>query len=249
MNIITRAMAAICLVVAASSATAIGIVTPAATENVDGNINNVAPFSDFARYTRYQQIFAATDFAKVGGVARLTALSFRPDAAMPRAGSYAFSGALSLSTTSKGESGLLSNLSANVGSDAMTVFSGETTLTTASTLLGNGTYAFDFTFDFSTPFFYDPSKGNLLLDITFVANPSTPVILDASFVAGDGTSRAYHSSDRGFNSDTAGLVARFEVTAVPEPTSLVLFGLGIAALAALRGRRGSGAAVLERQSR
>jgi hypothetical protein len=89
----------------------------------------------------------------------------------------------------------------------------------------------------SNPFLYDPTKGNLLLQID-VQNPDSTdsfVFLDVAQSASD-TSRAYFPNPGGVTVGGAGLVTEFTfrnapASTVPEPSSafLMLGGLGVAA--------------------
>ena len=89
-----------------------------------------------------------------------------------------------------------------------------------------GTRAFDILVNLSTPFTYDPSLGNLLLDFQRDASPLNPlgVSFDAQAQAADSISRAFGSRSSPiaeFGVDTTGLVVRF---AVPEPSSAMILG-------------------------
>jgi hypothetical protein len=81
-----------------------------------------------------------------------------------------------------------------------------------------------------TPFLYDPSLGNLLLTITFSGVADNYMFLDLA-ESGSETTRAYFGGDvygGGLGND-AGLVTgfEFESTAVPEPSLIILLGIGM----------------------
>jgi hypothetical protein len=126
---------------------------------------------------------------------------------------------LGLSTTSATIASLSTNYASNIGPDAKTVFSGTQTITAAS----NGT--FDFLVTLSTPFVYDPTKGNLLLDVN-ISNSTGPNQLAFETTNDAVTSRIYNSSGTGTPTHDLnyGLVTAFTVgpVAVPEPSTMVM---------------------------
>ena len=125
-----------------------------------------------------------------------------------------------LSTTRAAPDGLSAIFADNLGADRTTVFNGQWTIATTN----NG--MFDLTLNFTTPFLYNPSNGNLLLDVrnfgggTIDVPNSIFVAFDAQNTAGDTTSRAYSGSLNGVTlttgiADTLGLVTRFTADVLP----------------------------------
>lgn len=106
-------------------------------------------------------------------------------------------------------------------------------------------YAFDIAVPFTTPFLYDPSAGNLLLDFkNFALNePLLAVSFDRDGTVGDSISvvRCFGDADLGtscVDSPTAGpgtfaFPTQFTFVAaadIPEPASAGLFGFGLIGL-------------------
>ncbi len=183
-----------------------------------GSSGNSYPFGGGdtgATSTRYQQVYNAANFPT--GLQSITSISFfnsANNAEAYRTGTYSFY----LSTTSAAVNGLNTvNLNANLGADNQFITSANLS---GAMPLGTITYT-------GAPFLYDPSAGNLLLEIVYTGvEPSPPYrgffdAMNGSF--GSNSSRA-HNYGTIFNS--WGLVTQFNVepAAVPEPISLVVFG-------------------------
>ncbi|MCI0748448.1 MAG: hypothetical protein L0Y58_23830, partial [Verrucomicrobia subdivision 3 bacterium] len=91
--------------------------------------------------------------------------------------------------------------------------------------------------DLTTPFFYQPSSGNLLMDVRNFSGGETSYF-DAALTAGDAVSAVYAYTGDGSGSvnspsglvNTVGLVTLFEFTIIPEPGTMALFACGIGAL-------------------
>ncbi len=197
---------------------------------------------------RYQEVFSASQFAGLGPIT-ITEIAYRPASAAHAGGPTTDHGVrFDLSTTTAAPGAMSDTFANNVGPDDTVVFSGDWTRSTASTNGPGNTKAFDITLALTTPFLYDPGKGNLLLDIR---SPSTtdsifPFLTDekagagtpVDTVAGNPSTSATGSSLDDLIGIPGGPVVQFTFTPAvapaPEPSSLALLGVGIATLVGWR---------------
>ena len=166
------------------------IVVPNSLSSAEGNEASQFLTGDGrSASVRYQQVFAASQF---GGAGTIGEIAFRPDAVFGTAFSATLSNVrIGLSTTSRTPDGLSATFSQNVGSDEAVVFSGNLTLTSSDLPGPGGTRAFDILINLSTPFTYNPSLGNLLLDFQRDASTADPIgiAFDSQNQVGDSISR------------------------------------------------------------
>jgi hypothetical protein len=209
--------------------------------NVEGNtsVNDFLNSSSF----RMQMVFDVSQFAGLPEGPNIsnsvTSIDFRLDGGSTHDVVYFFGGAsVTLSTTPRTPDSMSPVFAENVGPDAVTVFLGA---------LGMGnTYQpgvtpqpFDTMIIATTPFFYSPSKGNLLVDIRagsgFIQIPGA---FDAQGETGDSVSRVFAGAAGATagTPDSLGLVTRFNITVIPEPSTIVLVVTGLTLLAIFRRR-------------
>jgi len=134
---------------------------------------------------------------------------------------------IDLSTTSAAPGTLSTTFADNVGADDKTVF--DSFVFMHAPVTGPVGGPMDFTLTFSiTPFIYNPSAGNLLMDVrAFESSGGISAPLDAE--SGSPFTAHVDAPDTGATSGSTfatGLVTQFQFTAVPEPSTLVLFSLG-----------------------
>ncbi len=208
--------------------------------NVSGNNGYVFPFDlgeALLPSMRYQQVYASSDFATrmpLGGY--ISAIRF--DIATDQNGGHPFVGTLpnlqiNLSTTTMAIDGLSTVFAQNVGADDSMVFG-----PSSITLSDGGFGGADIIIRFGTPFFYDPSAGNLLMDVRNFGGGSTSPF-NANDSPGDTVSSIWALSvgDTAGRLQTTGLITVFEVTPVPEPATWSLLLLGSLSLCFVARRR------------
>ena len=183
------------------------IVVPNSLAATEGDIENGLPFRSAGRV---QQVFDASEFASLSGPELITQIAFRPDATFGSGFDTTITNIqINLSTTTVLPDFMSATFADNVGADDIVVFpAGPLALTSAFT--GAGPKDFDIVINLQTPFLYDPTQGNLLLDVRNFSGEVT-TFFDAHFVAADPVSRVatFTVADPTGLLETLGLVARF----------------------------------------
>jgi hypothetical protein len=226
----------------------INIVTPNGLTGTEGNSANNYPFS-VEETIRYQQVYAASQFGAIAnGGGMITEIAFRPDAVYGSIFAHTIGNIrIDLSTMTAGPGGLSFTFANNVGANDTTVFSGPLTLISTFTGPAGGPKNFDVLIPLTTPFYYNPAAGNLLLDIRDFSNGNDGgnliSVLDAS-ASPTLVGRVYAfdalatSAQYSYEQDTIGLVTQFTASPVPEPATWELLCV-VALLFACRGIAGS----------
>ncbi len=173
----------------------------------------------------------------------ITGVRMRPDASVTSPGTRIWQDfQMRLSTTNQGPGSLSRTFADNVGSDETLVYDGTLTLSTNNAGPLEGPRDFDLAIDFVTPFYYDPSQGNLLIDFTW-NRPFSIMPLDTCCATGD-TVMEWMTTRSGFPADESasigglgGSIYQFVFSPVPEPSSAVLGITAVLGFLTLRRRQ------------
>lgn len=157
----------------------------------------------FSTVTRHQIVFGASEFPSYPIV--ISQIQWRPDVYTggPVTNATISNIQINLSTTTSNADQLSLTFSENTGADETVVFSGPLVLSTSLTTLSNGTTAFDIDVPLQTPFFYDPSKGNLLLDLRNFSGASANIYDNSTSSSSDTVSRVFSTVDANATSANA----------------------------------------------
>jgi len=228
---------------------AIDVIVPNDRALVEGDWNNLFPFGDSGS-THYQQVYDASQFRVLGtNGGTIQYIGFRYHGNYNTTPMTYYSMAIRLSTTSNAVDNLSSTYAENVGGDGVEVFSGRFILGVTAPPADHQLHPWPFPMliPFTTPFPYNPTNGNLLLDIQWpYASLSTgngPPWPDAAETTGDPVSRVYAENiyetyiPTNGTADTYGLVTMFGVSPAVPPavqinnvgmagTNLVISGSG-----------------------
>jgi hypothetical protein len=213
------------------------IVVPNAYENTEAP-DGVAGGSGFQNGYRIQGIFDASVFVSLPGTQQtMTGFYMRPDGLLGTENSTSWPHfTLKMSTTEVTPATLSNEFAANAGEDELIVYDGSITFTTANIGPSGGPKEFDIAYEFQTPFHYDPSQGNLLMD-WYVEGPAD-LVGDDRIDGPTGIVAWVFSEDRnaslGEPAGTGTPVIKF--TFVPEPSTLLLLLLGLSTVGISRRR-------------
>ena len=191
------------------------LVVPSAQESAEGNWGNDWPFNfPHERGQRYQQVYDASQFPAYPII--ISEIRFRPDATEGDAFSSTIPDIqINLSTTASAVAGLNSLYAGNVANDD-TVVVPRGSLALSSSDTGTPTRDFDIVIALTTPFRYDPSLGNLLMDVRNYGGGVTTQ-LDAHVASGAPVGRVWGfygdvNSVMAHSVQSIGLVTQFTYT-------------------------------------
>jgi len=185
---------------------------------------------------RNEDFISASQFP---GTVLITGIYLRPADTQTSAATVSFADhRIYFSTTTRAISNMSSTFDDNLGPDNTLVYSGPLTISTLNQPGPGNTRQFDLYFPLTTPYLYDPSQGNLLIDSQVTG--STGADLTQDFEVGDPNVRtlfAQGSADAATGTLADELhVTEFQFQATPEPSTVALFASGILALLAVRAR-------------
>ena len=201
-----------------------------------GNTGAQLPFligSNTAVSVRYQQVYGASDFMRVRTPFLITEIDFGgvTGRGFTVADENLRNVRIDFSTTSRALDDLSLTFANNVGFDNTTVFSGPLHVR------DDNLSEYGIRIPLQTPFLYDPSAGNLLLDVrnfqtVCSCSPAGFESMRGEGTLGDTVSSVWAPDVNAASAtlqSTLGLVTSFRVTPVPEPGTwaLVLVGLGM----------------------
>ena len=238
-----KSIVLLCLVVFSSIANA-DVVVPNANASVDADTINRFPLLVF-HGMRYQQVYAASEFSSFSPEGELiTGIAFRPDKDLgaPFGPLTLDDLTIGLSTTDSAPDALSATFSDNVGAHYKQVLNGSVTISSVDSPGPGDTRAFDVLINFDVPFLYNPTNGNLLLDILNgdEDDHDIGVFFDAEFTVGDTVSRAWGPegtpSAVSGGTSSSGLVTLFITRPVPEPNSLAISSVALCVVIRQRSR-------------
>jgi hypothetical protein len=175
---------------------------------------------------RWQQVFNAEVLVSaMPNGAWITGLAFRSDAGNATI-SFDSLG-VRMSTTAVRAGPLERAFARNTGADETLVYAAN-----GVRWVLTGVGSFSAVVPFSTPFFYNPARGNLLMDVTFI-NPSAHVTVDADRSQGVDMiwARGVPIPIQG-EGGAQGVVTRIDFNPIPEPSTMVTLSAGVAILVA-----------------
>jgi hypothetical protein len=177
------------------------LIVPSINTNLDGSATDGGGSATLSTPGRLQVVYSASQFPV--GILTIPELRMRSSAVWGRAFTATISNLqINLSTTAAQPDQLSATFAQNVGTNDTIVFQGPITISSRFTGPPGGPKDFDIIFPLTTPFTYDPRRGNLLLDIRNLSG-SSAAFVDLGGRSDDGASRAY-----AFSSDATNAVAR-----------------------------------------
>lgn len=208
----------------AASAAADTIIVP----TVPTTSSNASPFGTGVAGGRYQQVYTSAAFSDPISV---NSLAFEPFSVSSPV-IYNANVEIRLGTTAAPVNGLSTDLDANAATGLTSVFVDPNFSTT---LVAGYSLIFDFS---ASPFLYDPTDGNLLLDVVISDKSSNTGNFGFSLVAFNTESSRAFSSGGVTTAGIGALKTQFGFSPVPEPTTLcLLFQFLTVAILIVRSRR------------
>lgn len=158
--------AAIAISASAIARAQLNIVVPPEYESTEAPDGQASFATGFGDGYRLMGVIDASFFASLPTTHRtMTGWYMRPDGVLGNSNSVSWPNLKVTMSTTSATAGMMSNeFDENVAPDATVVYDGPIAFTTANLGPTGGPREFDIAFEFETPFHYDPSAGNLLMD-------------------------------------------------------------------------------------
>ncbi len=214
-----------------------GVVVPGSLENVEATSGSKFPID--VNEGRMQQLYGASEFGSEAGWIRefYIRMDINPNA--PSLFTTLSNIQVSFSTSPMQIDSLSPVFADNIGIDAALVFSGPLRIAGRQLHFPGKPNFFEVGFTLQNRFFYDPSQGNLLLNIQKFPGglmTGSGTAFDAVNAVGDSVSGLFASSANATvgTPSTLGLVTYFVIDPVPEPSSALLFLTGVGVLLVFR---------------
>ncbi len=192
------------------------IIVPNSLETTEGDVRNAFPFfANDPNGSTYQQVYSSSEFSAATEPGIITSISFRLDESAGVVSLTITDLKIFLSTTNASPDSLSATFADNVGPDETLVFDGSLSISSVSVSVPN---PFDTVIVFQNPFPYDPTQGDLLLEVNNISGEGFIALkhFDAESTIGDGTSRVFQFGFQDINEpvgnlDSVGLVTSFEI--------------------------------------
>jgi hypothetical protein len=192
-------------------------VVPSLLATTEGNANQNYPFNmanDGTQTMRYQQLYAASEFNEAGAI---TAIRFRRNGTAAAFSVTGIDCKVNLGYAATSYATPSSTFADNVGRGTTTVFDGLLSISSNSTTTPR---TFDVVITLTRPFFYNPTRGDLLLDM-FMRSQTATVVFDSSNSGQQSTTRRVYAQSVTATTGTidptfTGLVTRFDMAPVDE---------------------------------
>src|SRR5258706_2805000 len=203
---------------AQESAKSATYIAPPAFVNTDG----ASGAGDIYHTIHIQTVYSGFMFTNTGPML-IQEIRYRPSGTV----GFAFTSSipniqLNLSTSSANPEALSATFANNRGANDTLVFQGPITLSSRFIGPSGGPKAFDIIFPLQTAFLYDPSAGNLVVELRNFSNNNEAAYPDAVGVPGDGAGRVFSTDPNALSGapDTGSDIAQFVYT-VPSSSSVI----------------------------
>ncbi|MCP4191597.1 MAG: PEP-CTERM sorting domain-containing protein [Pirellulaceae bacterium] len=167
MTVLTRSILLTCclaVLLVGTTFAQISVVVPEDLIDLEGDTSGPEEFAGAP--FRVQFVYEADQFSLPENAGAITGFLLRPDSLIPGPRELAYDDIeVRLSTTEVNSDDIDLIFEDNVGGDELLVYEGELEVSTQAVGPEDGPLEFDYFYPFTTPFDYDPSKGNLLLDV------------------------------------------------------------------------------------